>query len=81
MIQSVEWWLTDTEGTRLARLIVGQETLQVQSDDDLLRKATSWLNRRRATDLWRGCDSMRTFLHEFSGSTQNQSLPIQVRFT
>lgn len=76
----MEFWLTDPEGTKLARLIVGQETLQVITDDELLRKATAWLVRRRQSEWWRGCDSMRSFLHEFSLSAENSSLPVQVRF-
>ncbi len=76
----MDYWLVDLEGTRLARLVVGPETLHVLSDEDLLRKATSWLARRRQTDLWRGCASMQSFLHEFSLSAENGSLPIQVRF-
>ncbi|MBM3276105.1 MAG: hypothetical protein FJZ00_13210 [Candidatus Sericytochromatia bacterium] len=76
----MEYWLTDPEGQRLARLIVGQESLQVMSDDDLLRKATAWLARRRQSEWWHGCDSMFAFLHEFSVSAENGALPVQVRF-
>ncbi|MBM3266148.1 MAG: hypothetical protein FJZ01_00745 [Candidatus Sericytochromatia bacterium] len=75
-----DYWLVDPEGTRLARLIVGPENLQVLSDDALHQKATAWLARRRQTDLWHGCASMGSFLHEFSLSAENASLPIQVRF-
>lgn len=76
----MEFWLTDPEGAKLGRLIVGQETLQVLTEDELLRKATSWLVRRRQSEWWHGCDSMWTFLHEFSLSAENGSLPVQVRF-
>ena len=76
----MDYWLTDPEGAKLARLIVGHEHLQVMSDDDLLRKATAWLSRRRQSEWWHGCISMGSFLHEFSLSAENHSLPVQVRF-
>ena len=75
----MEFWLTDLDGKRLAPLIVGPESLQVLADDDLYHRATAWLVRQRASDLWRGCDSMGTFLYEFSVSAQNRCLPVQVR--
>ena len=75
----MDFWLTDPEGAHLARLIVGPENLQVLSDDLLSHRAANWLIRQRASDLWRGCDSMGTFLYEFSVSAQNHTLPIQVR--
>lgn len=76
----MNYWLTDQEGKQLAKLIVSQESLQVLSDEQLLRDATSWLARRRHTQWWRGCGSMSNFLYEFSVSAENATLPIQVRF-
>ncbi len=76
----MEFWLTEPDGTKLGRLIVSQDSLQVLTDDDLLRKVAAWLARRRQSEWWSGSDSMWTFLHDFSLSAENGSLPIQVRF-